>query len=130
MDTQNDKICTKCKVIIENRQYATCSICTNSYHIECESISFARFKIWTQDFKKSWKCRKCLQIKVSNNNITPPACNTYVNLRSRRNKKDIVSKDIQTMITELQARQPTATHRGRKQETESPPVLPGWKTHL
>ncbi|KAL4718651.1 hypothetical protein ACJJTC_001820 [Scirpophaga incertulas] len=58
--TPMKKLCFKCKLVIENRQFTTCSLCDHNYHIDCTNVSFARFKIWTSDNKKSWKCNKCI----------------------------------------------------------------------
>lgn len=58
--TSVKKSCYKCKNNIDNKQFTTCSICNDNYHIDCANVSFARFKIWTSENKKSWKCTKCI----------------------------------------------------------------------
>ncbi|KAL4718924.1 hypothetical protein ACJJTC_018285 [Scirpophaga incertulas] len=81
--TSLEKICFKCKDIIKNKQFTVCSICNKHYHIECAKVSFARFKIWTVDNKKNWKCIKCIEkqspnAKPHNNSDIPEQDNITV----------------------------------------------------
>ncbi|CAH2984813.1 unnamed protein product [Chilo suppressalis] len=77
--------CFKCRMIIENRRFTVCSLCDNNYHINCANVSFARFRIWTNENKKSWRCNRCTVKKQSDTKST----SQYMNAS---NKKSIMRK--------------------------------------
>ncbi|CAK1586458.1 unnamed protein product [Parnassius mnemosyne] len=78
----------KCKSIIENRQFTICSVCENAYHIDCANITFARFRIWTNETKKSWICNRCIKSKTNTKNAvhSPSLEKDTVNITRRKKR--------------------------------------------
>ncbi|KAG7305794.1 hypothetical protein JYU34_009938 [Plutella xylostella] len=56
-----DLECSGCQQKIPNRQYLTCSLCSNHYDIECANVSIQRFlNTMTLEHRKKWKCQVCI----------------------------------------------------------------------
>ncbi|CAG4987948.1 unnamed protein product [Parnassius apollo] len=95
------KKCFKCKSIIENRQFTICSVCNNIYHIDCANITFARFRIWTNETKKSWRCFKC--IKSKKNTVLSPSLEkdaVNITIRKKRTDETLESNDMNAFDSE------------------------------
>ncbi|CAG4992044.1 unnamed protein product [Parnassius apollo] len=99
--THLKKCCFKCKSIIENRQFTICSVCNNIYHIDCANITFARFRIWTNETKKSWRCFKCTKSKK--NTVLSPSLEKdtlNITIRKKRTVETLKSNDMNAFDSE------------------------------
>lgn len=53
--------CHSCDQNIKKYEFLTCSLCKNSYHIECINVSFGRFRIMSPNRKKTYRCDTCIE---------------------------------------------------------------------
>lgn len=68
--------CYKCKTKIENREFLNCGTCSNSFHVNCTTVSIKRFyNTMKPSSKANWKCDTCSRNpqkvqKITTNNET------------------------------------------------------------
>lgn len=82
----NNIVCCVCKEEINHTHFLKCSICANTYDLNCTNVSVRRFDLMRTETKASWKCRSCLQKRLKTSK--------RINLQRvlRDNKKHLTSE--------------------------------------
>lgn len=55
------KKCARCKKIIPNREFLSCSQCKLCFDLDCENVSIARYLRMTLSHRTNWRCTPCIQ---------------------------------------------------------------------
>lgn len=69
MAPQCTKQCNKCGNNISKRDFLTCEICDELFHLDCTDISFGLFKLMKS---KRFKCRTCQNLSNENRSHSTP----------------------------------------------------------
>lgn len=71
-------ICAGCRQDIIDRRFLKCSICLQSYYLDCANVSDQRFNnTLTEEHKKSWKCQLCRSKEPKTDNKNTPIRSYY-----------------------------------------------------
>lgn len=68
----SNKTCAGCKDIIKNREGLECCACHLWYDVLCANISEKRFKVMSQEHKRTWICAQCRSKQPKGDNTNTP----------------------------------------------------------
>lgn len=77
MASSNNK-CAGCRQHISDRYFLSCSICKETYDIQCANVPLLRFNnTMTKQHKSNWKCPLCSSKMAKTNNSNTPVRNEH-----------------------------------------------------
>lgn len=77
--------CKRCDNNINDRRFITCSVCKETYHLQCANASSPRFNLMNPHRKTLWKCNPCWEHKgQTHHRDTLPDEHDYVTQRKHR----------------------------------------------
>ncbi|KAI5637534.1 hypothetical protein NE865_09667 [Phthorimaea operculella] len=72
--SNSKNVCGKCRQVIPNRRFVSCTHCHKNYDLVCADVCDKRFALIVSDpdSKKKWKCKFCAQSRLPILKATPP----------------------------------------------------------
>lgn len=68
-----EKVCAGCRQNITNREFLICSLCKETYDLQCSQVSEKRFyNTMTTEHRESWKCPACVCNRRKGDNTNTP----------------------------------------------------------
>ncbi|KAL4721210.1 hypothetical protein ACJJTC_009967 [Scirpophaga incertulas] len=68
--------CFACPNLITDRRFIKCSLCKETYDLECANVSEKRFYLMTSENKNSWLCDLCRSRRPKRDNTNTPVRET------------------------------------------------------
>ncbi|XP_028160586.1 uncharacterized protein LOC114353000 [Ostrinia furnacalis] len=98
---KNNKNCSGCFKKIEDRRFLVCSLCRDSYDLECAGVSEQRFyNTLTGDHRAGWKCVSCKSRQPKTDNTNTPVRASPEHVTQRRGASELSPMQLDTTLPE------------------------------
>ncbi|CAG9122923.1 unnamed protein product [Plutella xylostella] len=105
-----NNVCVKCNNKLHHTQFMKCTLCAQTYDLDCADVSSKRYALMTKENKSNWKCTPCLSTKGASTTIgstsvsTPqaprPASSKQPNLKTTPEDSNITTRKKTNNITQ------------------------------